>query len=184
MSSRRFLEFGRSWTCGQTQSQSDRVSTIAILHLALPVPGSGTLLFREKRGAPFNRARHSEQHNTSCQTWDLKQHEDRTSHRTQQGSREDKRPSADEARGARGQHAPGQHAHRSVRTRAARRCAHSAITIGASTAIDSSAIGMPIALCIESKEPLCSVAPAVAGVSVVASAIAPAAAELSAQSIW
>ena len=80
--------------------------------------------------------------------------------------------------------APGQHAHRSVRTRAARRCAHSAITIGASTAIDSSAIGMPIALCIESKEPLCSVAPAVAGVSVVASAIAPAAAELSAQSIW
>ena len=36
------------------------------------------------------------------------------------------------------------------------------MTIGASTAIESSAIGMPIALCSE-----CSVAPAVAGVSVV-----------------
>ena len=125
--------------------------------------------------------------NTGCQTWDLKQHEDRTSHRTQQaqGSREDNRgPPRMRLEAPGGSIAPGQHAHRSVRTRAARRCAHSAITIGASTAIDSSAIGMPIALCIESKEPLCSVAPAVAGVSVVASAIAPAAAELSAQSIW
>ena len=121
----------------------------------------------------------------SCQTWEKQHGGSNISHRTQQRSRDSPPPRMRlEAPGQhrRGAFAPGhgQHAHRSLRTRAARRCAHSAMTIGASTAIDSSAIGMPIALCSE-----CSVAPAVAGVSVVISpAMATAAAELSAQSIW